>query len=404
MIRPLTADDFSDIPRLLATDRGEHAQPSDELRAVVQGLLPQLLIHTPHADPDIQGLVSEEADGRLSGMIGRIARRMEFRDRPIRVGVTFELFVDPAHRAKMLGVKLLKAAMAGPQDLLISDIANDKSRKIWTGLGGSVASWYGLTWAKVLQPAQFGWAMLPQRSLGKLAWLARPLARLVDCASRRFGLFVGQPLTPQADAEPLTPEAFLELFPQFSSPDELRPVYDRETIDWLWPRLDFLYAAGPSEQILVKSPGGEPLGWYVYQMTDARIARVSQLVGHSKTLGSVLDHLVHRAAQRGAIAVTGRVLPRQLQTFIDRNCLIHRRSTFTLIHARDPELLQAFETGRAFLSLFDGEGPVQVWNHPQIALQRLRRAADRGAVPAPPVTVEPKQPNLSESEALVRKD
>jgi hypothetical protein len=94
-------------------------------------------VNTPHADPEMPGLVSVGDDGQLTGMIGRITRRMEFRGRPIRAAVACELFVNPAHRSQMLGVKLLKKVMAGPQDLLFSDVANETSRKIWIGLGGS---------------------------------------------------------------------------------------------------------------------------------------------------------------------------------------------------------------------------------------------------------------------------
>lgn len=375
MIRPLALDDVPDIPRLLATEQGPHSEPSPHLRAVIEKLLPKLFIDTPHADPELPGLVSVADDGQLTGMIGRIARQMEFRGQPIRAAVACELFVDPAHRSKMLGVKLLKQLMAGPQDLLFSDIANETSRKIWTGLGGSVASWYGLTWAKVLRPAQFALSMLRDRRFGKLTWSGRPLAAVADHVLGRFARRLTQlGPEPRATSQPLTPELFLELFPQFSAADDLRPVYDRETLDWIWSRLDFLYSAGPSEQHLVTSPSGEPLGWYIFQMTETRVIRVSQIVALPHTIGPVLDHLLHRAAQQGAVAVSGRVVPRFLQAFTDRNCVLRPRSTHTLIHARDPDVLDAFATGRAFLSLFESEGPLQIWIKSPLALERAGRA------------------------------
>jgi GNAT superfamily N-acetyltransferase len=401
MIRPLTPADIPQIPRLLATEQGPHAEPSPHLRAVIETLMPPLFLDTPHADPELPGLVSVDDDGQLTGMIGRITRRMEFRGQPIRAAVACELFVDPAHRSKMLGVKLLKKLMAGPQDLLFSDIANETSRKIWTGLGGSVASWYGLTWVKVLQPAQFALSMLRDRRFGKLAWTGRPLAAIADRVLRqRSGRLTQLGAEPNADSEPFTPELFLELFPRFSAADELRPVYDRETIDWIWSRLDFLYAAGPSEQRLVRSPRGEPLGWYVFQMTDTRIARVTQIVALPNTMGPVLDHLLHHAASRGAIAVSGRVIPRFLQAFTDRQCLIRPRSSHTLIHARDPQLLEAFATGRAFLSLFESEGPLQLWANSSLAVERVRNARTASIrARTDDITVEPKRTSVVEHTA-----
>lgn len=398
MIRPLTSADILHVPRLLATEQGPHVEPSPHLRATIETLMPPLFLDTPQADPELPGLVSVGDDGQLTGMIGRISRRMEFRGQPIRAAVACELFVDPAHRAKMLGVKLLKKLMAGPQDLLFSDIANETSRKIWTGLGGSIASWYGLTWVKVLQPTQFALSMLRDRRFGKLAWTGRSLAALADrVLCRRFGRLTQLGPEPNVDSEPLTPDLFLDLFPQFSATDDLRPVYDRETIDWIWSRLDFLYVAGPSEQRLVRSPRGEPLGWYVFQMTDTRIARVAQIVALPNTMGPVLDHLLHHAATRGAIAVSGRVIPRFLQAFTDRQCVIRPRSSHTLIHARDPQLLETFATGRAFLSLFESEGPLQLWVNSPLAVERMRNKRTAPlCTPNDQVTLEPKQVRVAE--------
>lgn len=398
MIRPLTMDDVPRIPRLLAAEAGEQAEPSSHARDVVENLLPRLFLQTPHADPEMPGLVSEGDQGELTGMIGRVTRRMEFRGRPIRVAVACELFVDPAHRTKMLGVKLLKRVMAGPQDLLFSDIANDTSRKIWTGLGGSIASWYGLTWVKVLQPARFALSMLVGKRSRKLTALGRPLAAIVDgVVPKQSNSFTRLGPRPSTRSEPLTPQAFLELFSRFSAADELRPIYDRETIDWIWPRLDFMYSAGPSDQQLVVSPGGEPVGWYIYQMTEDRIVRVSQLVALPSTIGLVLDHLLHRASECGAVAVSGRVIPRFLQAFADRDCVIRRRSTHTLIHSPQPEILDAFACGRAFLSLFESEGPLQIWIKSALALQRSRD--EKLTASRLEVTVEPKPPGLVGQEA-----
>ena len=406
MIRALTIDDVPQIPRLLASEQGEHAEPSPHLCAVIENLLPRLFVNTPHADPELPGLVSVHDDGRLTGMIGRITRRMEFRGRPIRAAVACELFVDPAQRSQMLGVKLLKRLMAGPQDLLFSDIANETSRKIWTGLGGSVASWYGLTWVKVLRPAQFALSMVSDRRFGKWTRIGQPLAALTDKVFRGASRSLTQLApTPNVASEPLTPERFLELFPQFSAMDELRPVYDRETMDWIWPRLDFMYAAGPSEPVLVKSPGGEPLGWHISQMTESRVVRVSQVVALPNTIGLVFDHLLHQAAQRGAVAVSGRVIPRFLQTFNDRNCLLRRRSTHTLIHSPDRELLDSFATGRAFLSLFESEGPLQIWIKSPLAVARIRLENDAQTVEAytaDAIRLEHKQSHLVTHAVRVR--
>src|SRR5712691_4459966 len=167
MIRPLTDDDVPHIPRLLATEAPGDSASLRRLQTTVENLFPRLFLETPHADPDIHGLVTVGDDGQLTGMIGTVARRMQFHDRPIRVAVSAELFVDRAHRSQMLGVKIFQHLMNGPQDLSFSDIGNDKSRKIWQSLGGTVASWYGLNWLKVLRPALLPLSLLSKSRLGK---------------------------------------------------------------------------------------------------------------------------------------------------------------------------------------------------------------------------------------------
>ena len=128
---------------------------------------------------------------------------------------------------------------------------------------------------------------------------------------------------------------------------------------------------GPSQQVFLRNARGEPIGWYIYQLSDVGMARVSQIVAHPHTAGQVIDHLWNHAAERGAVAVAGRVIPRFVQAISDRHCLMLRRSTYLLVHSRDPEIAESFVNGRAFLSLLEGEGPLQIWNNPEIAMQRL---------------------------------
>lgn len=376
MIRPLTADDVPLIPRLLASNSSNRERAERDARPVIESLFPPLFLNTPHAEPDIHGLASVGDDGELTGMIGTVLRQMQFRDRPIRAAISAELFVDPAHRSKMLGVKLFKQVIDGPQDLSFSDIANDSSRTLWQSLGGTVASWYGLNWLKVIRPGFLPFSVLSQSKLGKpLAWSGRPIAWLTDSLLRRaVGKFCKVNPTPKVQAEPLTPELFLQYFPQFGRADDLRPVYDREAIDWVWTRLDFMHRnGGASQQVLLRSNRGEPIGWYIYQLAATGIVRVSQIVAHPHTAGQVIDHLLNHAAERGAVAVAGRVVPRFVQAVSDRHCLILRRSTYLIVHSRDPEITDAFINGRAFLSLLEGEGPLQLWNNPEVAMQRLEQ-------------------------------
>jgi hypothetical protein len=69
----------------------------------------------------------------------------------------------------------------------------------------------------------------------------------------------------------------------------------------------------------------------------------------------VLDHLFAHAAHEGAIALTGRLEPRFLQSLSDKHCVFHMRGPWVLVSARRPELLRPFQSGDTFFSRFDGE-------------------------------------------------
>jgi hypothetical protein len=65
--------------------------------------------------------------------------------------------------------------------------------------------------------------------------------------------------------------------------------------------------------------------------------------------------MFHDAWRRGMSALSGRLEPRLLQALSDRYALFHRRGPWMLIHARRPELVSAFERGKAFFSRLEGE-------------------------------------------------
>jgi len=60
--------------------------------------------------------------------------------------------------------------------------------------------------------------------------------------------------------------------------------------------------------------------------------------------------------------------PHFQQFMIDHNCLIRGRESYTLVHSRDRRLAEAFRGGHAWLTVVDGEAPLNVWNSPEDAI------------------------------------
>jgi len=85
----------------------------------------------------------------------------------------------------------------------------------------------------------------------------------------------------------------------------------------------------------------------------------------------VLNALFTDAMSVGAIGLTGRIQPSFQQALADNHCVLTARQTHTLIHARDPAILEAVKRGDMALTMIDGEGPLQLWNNPSHGLAKI---------------------------------
>src|SRR5262249_48630450 len=135
---------------------------------------------------------------------------------------------------------------------------------------------------------------------------------------------------------------------------QLRPVYDPSTLPWLLAQAERL-SPRTVQRVLLKTSSGEIAGWDLYFLNTAGASEVIQLHAQPGFAAQVLDHLVHHAWERDAAALTGRLLPDFLKPVSERLCIFQRRPRWMLVHARRPELLDAFKGGAAFFSRLDGE-------------------------------------------------
>src|SRR5260370_27563518 len=98
---------------------------------------------------------------------------MTFQDKPIRVAIGTQLMVSPESRG-LAGRRLVRAFLTGPQDLSVSDLGNDATRRLWESLGGSVSMAHSGIWEKALRPCQLAVSRLGGRGVRPGAALAPP--------------------------------------------------------------------------------------------------------------------------------------------------------------------------------------------------------------------------------------
>lgn len=306
-------------------------------------------------DERLSSLVFQETDGRIAGFLGVAPRSVVLNGRRYRAAVSSQFIVDPTAQVALVALRLARAYLDGPQDLSIADEANDISRKIWEGLGGTTARLLSMYWTRALRPARLGLSFVrARRHLAPLAAAAGPVAALADSLIVRVPGSQLRLSRPRSASEPIVATVALAHEAETCDPGTLRVEYDPSTLQAL---VDRVAARAPGTQVLnaVVRSGAAMLGWYVAHIDGDGVAEVAKIAAAPSAIEAVLDHLFYHAWRKGAVSVTGRVDPRFLQPLSDKYCLFHRRGPWVLIHARQPELVRALEAGATSVSRVDGE-------------------------------------------------
>jgi hypothetical protein len=353
----------ADIPQVAQLHRAAFRLGDDPRQAEYSDYFTRVFLDSAAADRGISSLVYQEPDGRIAGFVGIVPRRVTIGGRRHQAAVSSQFIVDPASHVGLVALRLAKAYLEGPQDLSIADEANDVSRRIWEGLGGTTALLLSMYWTRALRPARLGLSVLGRRrALAPLAFAGGPIAALADGLTVRFPGSQLRQTPPSTGAEPLFAQTVVAHAAEVCGDAVLRVEYDEQTFQRILDRTARRAADGRLLNAVVKN-GASILGWYVAHVDAAGVAEVAQIAATGATVHDVLDHLFYHAWREGAVSVTGRLDPRFVQPLSDKYCFFHRRGPWVLIKANKPELLHALESGATSLSRFDGEWSLRF--HPQ---------------------------------------
>ncbi|WP_313191929.1 hypothetical protein [Shinella zoogloeoides] len=304
--------------------------------------------------------VHVRGDGTVSAFLGVLPVEMEFEGRRLLAANCGSFVSDDRDPDPFAGARLLREVLSGPQDLSFSETANEISTEMWRGARASVLGPYSLEWLRILKPSAFALEAVARRL--PFARVARPLARLADAVVCRRGdkpaWFHYRPLPGKADSfvdVPASDDDFIAAFLKFAQAFALRPRWEPPVLEAMLRHAKRKAFHGERVQHLVKARSGAVVGAYLYYGDAGGVGRTVQLLAAPGQESVVIDCLIRNAYERGLVAIRGRTLPPLLPAMVGKKCaFVHGAAT--IVHTRDPALLEAMVAGKAFINGLVGEG------------------------------------------------
>ena len=350
-VRPLEAADIEQVAALyLDTFFSRGKNPSADLIACLE----EFYLSGPTVDPHIPSLVHISDTGAISGFVGVNVVPMTFSDTRLRAAFGGTLMVRGREQDPMAGARLLKAFLAGPQDLSLSETANTTSLEMAKALRGVAIASYSLEWMRILRPAAFACDMTLRKS--PLRTWALPVARGLD----RLHGWSGRSAKTAAQTAKLElvkhvdAEAFAASVEMLTSHYQLQP-------DWPGPQLRYVVRKafekplhGQPVAALVTAPNGSPVGAFLYHLREGGVGRVLQLLALPGCEAKVIDCMFADADRRGAAGLRGRTHPAFLESMLGRK-MVFANVTNTIVFSRDEAIVDCFRRGQALVNGIAGE-------------------------------------------------
>ncbi len=350
-IRALTADDLPSVARLFQKTFRKSGTPAPALEAH----LAEIFLNHPWQDPDIVSRVYLGRNG-LTGFIGALPAQMEFEGRPVRAAIAGSLMVDAPASDPMAGARLVRSFANGPQDISITETANDLSRGLWDPLRALVVPAGSLDWLLPFRSAAFAAALAAElkpwlRPLGFPARLLDPPLRALFSRDRSRAQNARQAATA---LPPASDEAFAEALISLAGSVALRPSWTADILAWLLRHSERKDRYGDRFCRIVADARGATIGAYICYARPGGIARVLNVLARPGSELAVVACLIRQAKADGLAGIRGRSDPRLLDALVRHDAiLVHRASL--IVHSRDAQLLHAAQRGDALLMGIAGE-------------------------------------------------
>lgn len=325
----------------------------------VQKSLRELYFCNPLSDGDYPSFVYENKEGEVVGFLGMTTRKMCLEGKPVHVGFGGNFVVHPSARGGLAAPRMLEACMAGPQDVVMTDSANDISRKVLERVGFKIVPTLNIHWARPLKPAQYAVytlsrKMKPASLSSGIRFAAKPICSIVDGFARSRWLPAPK-ASARLNASELTCETLLHCFDKSKKADSLRPEYSQESLCWLLRFMERNRKRGDLRKIIVRDENQKTVGWYIYYAKHGAVGEVVQVGSLPEFSREIIRHLLNDAEEHGVIGLHGVADAERIADFSDEGCFFTCRGGWALAYSRDSELMDIFQRGHVCLSRLDGE-------------------------------------------------
>lgn len=345
-VRPLQPAHVPEVARLF---QKTFRSPGKAAPASLLDYLEEIFLNHPWQDSQQISKVIIDGEGAVAGFIGVLPQRLIYGDTIIRASVLGSLMSNDVQRNPLIGAKLLRSALNGPQDLSISESANSLSLNMWEKTGGITLPPFSLSWVRILKPVTLPFAMLA----GRL-----PVASVFVPMMNRFDrmadwltsdLFSIGSDGPQGQDYAVGADEFAAAIPALCTRYRIRPLWNEQILSWLLEHAASKRHFGSLAMRLVKGKANRIVGGYIYYGKRCGVAFVLQVFAEPDAERLVVNSLVHHAAASGFAALRGRVQPEFLDALARQKSILFRRSG-TVVHTRNDRLRTSLLTETALLT------------------------------------------------------
>ena len=350
-IRAFTEEHLRDTANLYLRAMRGQSRPAPP---ALEDAFRESFLENPWVSPEIASLVYLDK-GQLVGFVGVIPRPMKFRGSDIRAATIASWMVDRESHRGLAGMKLLRKALDGPQEFSVTDGAGNEASTVWTALGGRVSLVHSFNWMRILRPFQTARSFLSRATptLGNAFGL---FTLPMDFLSSKVPSAMLRPPKSSCSFKSASTAELFECIQERRFNEALSPVYSMPSFAWLMNQAGTGSGHKGFRTMIVSNSKGALCGWFVYYVNPGAIAHVLQIGSHRKSeFADVLLALFQDAWEHGACAVRGQAIPQFLVTLTEQYCLFRQPYACVIGHSRNPEIINAFQTGDVWLSQLDAE-------------------------------------------------